>query len=66
MDLKDFTQNFDLVDVCNIAPSQSDTPGGGGKGSTSGENRPKWMSHAFHGKWKRGVTAGGRPSCKGQ
>ena len=65
MDLKDFTDNFDLVDICNLpSPSDTSNSGGGGKGSTS-ESWPKWMSHAFHGKWKRGVTAGGRPSCKG-
>lgn len=52
MDLKDFMRNFDLVEICNLAPDGISDFGA------------KWVSHSFSGKWTRGVTGGGRPACK--
>lgn len=52
MELKDFMANFDLVEVCNLTPDEASDIGS------------KCVCHSFSGKWKRGVTGGGRPSCK--
>jgi len=54
MELKDFMANFDLVEVCNLTPDETSDLGS------------KCVCHSFNGKWKRGVTGGGRPSCKGK
>lgn len=52
MELKDFLSNFDFIDICNLTPDDSNDIGS------------KLVSHTFSGRWKRGVTGGGRPSCK--
>ncbi|KAL3874801.1 hypothetical protein ACJMK2_037770 [Sinanodonta woodiana] len=50
MDFRDFLENFDTVDVCNLTPdSPIDMP-------------RQWHTSEYHGQWVKGFCAGGRPT----
>ncbi|XP_061381006.1 calpain-B-like isoform X7 [Danaus plexippus] len=53
MAFKDFTSNFDRVEICNLNPDSLD-PEECPEGCTK-----KWEMSVFEGEWVRGVTAGG-------
>ncbi|XP_013405349.1 calpain-9 isoform X1 [Lingula anatina] len=49
MDFRDFLENFDTLDICNLTPdSPLDTP-------------RRWKVAQFHGRWQKGISSGGRP-----
>jgi hypothetical protein len=53
MDFRDFLDNFHSLDICNMPPE-----------SNVMASR-QWTSKAYHSKWVKGLTAGGRPNAKG-
>ena len=56
MQLEDFMENFERVEVCHLIPEME----------IPGTTRTKyWTAHGFHGKWTKDVTAGG-PLHQGQ
>lgn len=69
MDFRELLMLFDTLDLCTLPSSFTSCS------STSLTSPPttpdegksfKWNCRLFHGKWKSGVSAGGRPTCKGR
>ncbi|XP_041352940.1 calpain-9-like [Gigantopelta aegis] len=50
MDFRDFLQNFDVLDICNLSPN------------TMADMPRQWHVVEHHGKWQKGFNAGGQPS----
>ncbi|XP_071450361.1 calpain-A-like [Hetaerina americana] len=51
MSVKDFKQNFSCLDITHLGPEALRT--------AEDDGRRKWEVNEFHGKWVRGVSAGG-------
>ena len=56
MDFQDFIKTFETLDLCHQLPDIVPLA-----------SPPRvWRGLQFHGRWMKGVNAGGRPVCTGQ